>query len=195
MVGYMTLHPGDSHTMACTTRGTTQRTVVTGETNNAYHCSADTWVDSQGTTQYGMIYVPLWPMALFAEGNMYGHAVPSDSGVYLIPAILSHEYAHHVVFEISIISTIRPPDNPEIELIADCLAGRVLRLFDLVGGLTPDQVSAIVLGFGMIGDDNADVNSHGTEAERQHAFNTGYYGVGDSELQCFSTYWPGLSGG
>lgn len=191
LVNYFTLRPNEQFVSRCADRLTRQQTVISGVTNNAIYCPADQGYVN-GMLQNGYIIIPLWPLALMIGGDMWGRgAIPP--GNYAPVAMIAHEFSHHIVDEIARQLGVPHPTNPQSELIADCLGGHFMGIFDSLQPLAAEQIDAILIGWGMIGDADASQVSHGTAAERREALSIGYYGGAESEVQCFNTYWPEIS--
>ncbi len=181
MVLIMTLRPDEVFFSQC-------GIAVTGLTDNAFYCPKDSW-NMNGVQYFGVLVLPLLPLAEMSAGDMWGRGT-IPAGSYASVAMISHEFSHHIVDEFALQMGIPLPTNPNSELIADCLAGRFMGLLDEYQNLTAEQIDAILIGWGLIGDSSPDINSHGTPAERNEALSIGYYGGNDAELKCFQTYWP-----
>ena len=68
-------------------------------------------------------------------------------------------------------------------------------LLALIGGdaatlIADAQLDAILLGWGFIGDFNADQHSHGTPGQRRFALGLGFNGGEDAPDICIDEYWP-----
>ena len=187
-----TLGPDQSWTSNCVDSFTGEPLVVTGMTNNAMYCSADSGQDASGNRIAGVIIVPLVPLAVMAGGNMWGRGeIPP--GNYAPVAMIAHEFGHHVQDELSSQLRLTYPPNPEIELLADCFAGRFLGIWNDFEPLDGAQIDAILLGWGLIGDANATDQSHGTPGQRRFALGVGFNSGDDAPSACIDTYWPGVT--
>jgi len=187
-----TLTPDQTWTSNCINIDTGEPLVVTGLTNNAMYCSADSAYDAAGNLIEGVIILPLFPLASMVGGNMWGRGqIPP--GNYAPVAMIAHEFSHHIQDELAIQLNERYPSNPGIELLADCLAGRFLGIWNDAEPLTGQQIDAILLGWGFIGDYNADQHSHGTPGQRRYALGLGFSGGEDAPEICIDEYWPGVS--
>jgi hypothetical protein len=58
--------------------------------------------------------------------------------------------------------------------------------------LADEQIDAILLGWGFIGDFNADQQSHGTPGQRRFALGLGFNGGEDAPEICMDEYWPAM---
>jgi len=189
-VGWDGLYPTEKILSNCVDRITKERSIYTGTSNNAWYCGADAQIVNE--IRYdGVIYVPLLPLAEMVGGDMWDRGT-IPAGNYAAVAIVSHEFAHHITHELSSQRNIAHPANPHSELVADCLAGRFMQTFELVGELSEDQINGILFAYGYIGDENATTDSHGTYEERQYAFLLGYNGGQNAELDCLKTYYPAI---
>jgi hypothetical protein len=187
-----TLAPDQSWTSNCVDGQTGERTVMTGMTSNAMYCSADSGQDAAGNLITGVIILPLAPLAAMTGGNMWGRGeIPP--GNYAPVAMIAHEFSHHIQDEIGLQIGAAAPPNPEIELLADCFAGRFLGIWNDAQPLGEQQIDAILLGWGFIGDANADQKSHGTPGQRRFALGVGFNGGSDAPNICINEYWPGVT--
>jgi hypothetical protein len=183
-----TLAPDESWTSTCTT-SEGEPFVMNGLTNNAIYCGVDSGDDAAGDRINGVIILPLYPLARMTIGDMWGRGqIPV--GNYAAVAMIAHEFSHHIQDEISIQTGSGYPPNPEIELLADCFAGRFLGLWNETEPLADDQIDAILMGWGFIGDFNADQHSHGTPGQRRFALGLGFNGGDDGPEICMDKYWP-----
>jgi hypothetical protein len=188
LVTYVTLRPENSITSNCLDAYTLEQVTVTGVTNNAMYCSADWW-EVNGVLQQGLLIIPLWPLGEMLYGDLWDiGTIPPGS--YAPVAMLAHEYSHHIVDEISMQKGVAQPVNPYSELLPDCLAGSFMGYVNQYVPLSDEQVAAVVLGWGLIGDPSADIRSHGTAENRQSALQIGYNGGYGTITQCFNLYWP-----
>ncbi len=172
--------------------------LVFGTSNNAFYCPIEdwsyTWTLPSGkmfqTLEHGEIIVPLMPMATLATfGNLWEVGL-IEEGSYMVVAITAHEFAHHIVDELTLQWGALRLQNPNNELIADCIAGSFMGIMNDTQRLTAKQISNIIDGFAVIGDYNVDSSGHhGTPEERRHAFSIGYYGGLGSEGLCFDNFW------
>ncbi len=187
-----TLGLDQTFTSNCIDASTGEQLVISGLTNNAMYCSADNAEDASGNLINGVIILPLVPLALMAGGNMWGWGqIPP--GNYAPVAMIAHEFGHHIQDELSIQLGEAYPPNPEIELLADCFAGRFLGIWNDFEPLDGAQIDAILLGWGFIGDYDADQNSHGTAGQRRFALGVGFNSGDDAPSVCIDKYWPGVS--
>lgn len=183
-----TLGPDDSWTSNCIL-ATGDQLVVTGLMNNAMYCGVDSAEDASGNLIDGVIILPLFPLAAMAGGNMWGRGqIPP--GNYAPVAMIAHEFSHHVQDEIARQTGSPWPENPGIELLADCLAGRFLGIWNDAEPLADEQIDAILLGWGFIGDLTADQQSHGTPGQRRFALGLGFNSGEDAPEACMDQYWP-----
>lgn len=186
-----TLGPDESWTSECITT-TGEQLVVTGLTNNAMYCGVDSGDDGAGNTINGVIILPLYPLAVMVGGNMWGRGqIPP--GNYAPVAMIAHEFSHHVQDEISRQTGSAWPENPDIELLADCFAGRFLGIWNDAEPLADEQIDAILLGWGFIGDFDADQQSHGTPGQRRFALGLGFNSGEDAPEVCMDEYWPDVN--
>jgi hypothetical protein len=183
-----TLTPEQSWTSNCVdTNG--NPVVMHGLTNNAMYCSADRAEDAAGNLIDGVIILPLFPLANMVAGNMWGRGeIPP--GNYAPVAMIAHEFSHHIQDELRIQLGAGWPANPEIELLADCFAGRFLGIWNDAEPLDDAQIDAILLGWGFIGDYNADQKSHGTPGQRRFALGLGFNSGDEAPEVCMGEYWP-----
>jgi hypothetical protein len=185
-----TLAPDQSWTSNCINQDR-EPVVMNGVTNNAMYCSVDSGEDGSGNRIDGVIILPLYPLARMTIGDMWGRGQIPE-GNYSAVAMIAHEFSHHIQDELSIQLRETYPPNPEIELLADCFAGRFLGLWNELEPLADAQIDAILLGWGFIGDFNADQQSHGTPGQRRFALGLGFNGGEDAPEICMDEYWPGV---
>jgi hypothetical protein len=173
---------------------TQQRLVVDGNTDNAFYCPVDAqYVD--GSLYRGALIVPLNALQKMWIGDIYGTWTTRSSGDFAAAAIVSHEFAHHVVDELGTQAGIDQPTGKNSELIADCLAGVSAAAIFSDGFLEDGDLDEALAAMEAVGDyDVASSDHHGTPAERSTAFLIGFGGsvanpTPGLPANCFIAYW------
>ena len=123
--------------------------------------------------------------------------ITTDGGFQRVQAIIAHEYAHHIQAELWRQSQdegkyVPWPKEQNVELVADCLSGAFMAVFDQVEELAEDDVAGIIDGLILMGDGDPDLDDHGTALERAVAFVNGYASP-DGVNRCMTAYWPGFA--
>jgi uncharacterized protein len=137
----------------------------------------------------------------------------AEGGLFVDAYVLAHEYGHHVQNLLGINQQVQPGDtgptsgSVRLELQADCFAGvwanHATTVPDesgqpLITQVTQDDVDRALDAASRIGDDfiqrnlgggRVDQNSftHGTSAQRQKWFSTGYQGGDPNQCDTFAT--------
>lgn len=183
-VTYDVLMPGDTFTSTCPGYGT-----VGSDLENAFYCRSDG--DGQGE-----IVLPDETFAKMWGGDIFDRQVenPQLTGDFAAAAIAAHEFGHHVQDELSQDFGVAGPTKPDNELLADCFSGAVTYGLGQWGVLDDGDVDEAIAAFGVIGDEQ---NDHGTDAQRQTAFEIGLYGSqaqpgGGEPTACLAAYWPAV---
>lgn len=162
---------------------------------NAFYCSADDTVAGY----VGTIILPADTFSKMWAGDIFTRQVSSlgRTGDFAAAVIEAHEYGHKVQDELSTDFNVPAPSDPDKELLADCFAGNYSYSAFTRGYLSQNDVDVALSALGVIGDD---VGSHGTGAQRENAFEIGYYGLQSNPVpglptNCISTYWPAFANG
>ena len=118
-VGYKIIMPGEQHQSSCTMNGTN---VFASDLPNAFYCR---WDRNDFDPDLGMLVFPVQTMANMWTGNIFSQQVsdPSKVGDFAAGAIVAHEFGHHIQDELTENTGAPAPQNPNVELIADCFAG------------------------------------------------------------------------
>jgi uncharacterized protein len=154
-VDYAFTQPGESLTIGCNPGATNDRT--------AAYCSAD-----------DAIYVSQAMMTTIWDGSMVGPdgQTIDSGGDFAVATVIAHEYAHNLQheLELDVNHTV-----PQIEKQADCLAGVWANDAARRNLLDPGDLDEGLKAMFLVGDsDYSDPGHHGTSAERQAAFQTGF---------------------
>jgi predicted metalloprotease len=107
-------------------------------------------------------------------GQVGSYGQTSDrSGDFSVAFAVAHEYAHNLQHELSLYSAQLPVSS--YELHADCWAGVWANGAYYEGILEPGDIAEALDAAALVGEyEFDDPNHHGTPAERQNAFMTGY---------------------
>jgi predicted metalloprotease len=155
-VSYRWLDPGEAVAHECGTDLTNDR--------DAFYCPGD-----------DTIYVSKQMMVELWEGKIVGPEKQTIDfgGDFAVAAVIAHEYAHNLQMELNLFTT---NSVSETELQADCLTGVWARNAEGRNLLDPGDIAEGMKTMFLFGDDDIlDLaGHHGTPAERQAAFQTGY---------------------
>jgi uncharacterized protein len=137
----------------------------------------------------------------------------AQGGLFVDAYVLAHEYGHHVQALLGTSDQVTPGDtgptsgSVRLELQADCYAGTWANHAEtvpdesgqpLIADITADDISRALDAAGRIGDDFIQRNlgggrvdqtsfTHGTSAQRQHWFTTGYRTGDPAQCDTFRT--------
>jgi hypothetical protein len=145
----------------CSYTGTTVPRAFRDQTNNAFYCYAEDMIG--------------WDSAHLA-------AEAEAMGPYVLPGMLSHEWAHMMQYKRALFPLLEL--TGEEEQHADCWSGVFAGLEMARGRLSPADVGTAVAHFCSLG--NVDpTDSHGTCRERAGAFASGFgQGILQARLLC-----------
>lgn len=169
-------------------------------------------IEWRGTIYTDIIIFPVGRAVHYMNGTLPGREI--NQYARLAPlAILAHEFAHYVTFELREQTNVPLPEAPDYELIADCLAGVAIANYayeqrksepDHPPSFTNVELAALQATFQAIADPPERPGTHGTAEQRKEAFDTGRVNdsgswtggtdsrgvVRDGARACFETYWP-----
>lgn len=192
-VGYEIIMPGEVYHSNCTDEQGNQE-VTESNHPNAYYCDYD-----MNQSDRGYIVFPVETMAKMWTGNVFERQVSDlkQVGDFAAGIITAHEFGHHVVHELSEVTQVPMPPNPNSELIADCFAGVWTFGLDIDRLLEPGDVDEALNALEIIGDNTG---SHGTGEERKNAYLIGATGSqadprGGVPENCLAAYWPEIMTG
>ncbi|MDQ0662497.1 hypothetical protein QFZ35_000995 [Arthrobacter ulcerisalmonis] len=158
---------------------------------NAYYCSSDPYFDLRGTTEDGLIILPVTTMQRMWTGEVLG-SVSKQAGDFAAAIIVAHEYGHSVQDELAIQwEKYYPGQVPKFtgsnkEAIADCFAGVWMNTTYYDGILEPGDFEEGVAALNAVGATQPG-SSHPTSTQREAALKLGY-NSGDP-MQCVDAYW------
>jgi predicted metalloprotease len=163
-VGYVFPGPAEPVSDACSQTGI-------AASNAAAYCPLD---DKIVVTQ--AFAQEIW------NGRVRANSDPSTgqaTGDFSVAYVVAHEYAHSLQAELGLIRTSEDTaalfPTYKTELHADCWAGVWANSAYYTGKLEPGDVEEAIATAALIGDYAfAEEGHHGTPAERQNAFTTGY---------------------
>jgi uncharacterized protein len=173
---------------------------------NAFYC--DYQINDRN--EPGVIILPEGTLAKVWAGDIIGNP-SSVVGDFAVATIVSHEFGHHVVFEMArqlkgnVTGNLQPTDlpNPDKnnELIADCFAGVWTAALFREGGLEDGDIDEALAALAAIGDKPGRTPSqpHGSAEERDEAFKIGIYGTQSDPrsgvpANCIRRYWSTYTG-
>ncbi len=190
MVAYQIVQPNVPFTSKCPLSGSY---VYQSNTPNAVFCGQD---DStiNGVAYDGTLVLPVETFARMWSGNIFGRQATQANGDFAAAVLTAHEYGHKVQEQLSTIYNLPSPANPNSELIADCFAGVWAYVAFSRNEASPADIQVALHALGAIGDN---LGSHGTNAERDTAFQIGLNGTQGNPVpalpsNCTKSYWPAL---
>jgi uncharacterized protein len=195
LVGFEIIQPDETYTSNCTNADGTNVVSAT-DYPNAYYCNHD----QNSFQEPGMIVLPAVTFGNMWSGNIFGQTVadPTAAGDFAAAYLVAHEFGHHVQAELTAQTNVEGPENPNGELLPDCLAGVYADTLFQSDSLEDGDIPEALEAASTIGD--FDVNSpahHGTPQQRVDAFWVGWAGYDDETLEddgypslCFEQYWP-----
>lgn len=158
---------------------------------NAFYCSSDPYYNLRGTTEDGLIVLPVTTMQRMWTGDVLG-TVSKKAGDFAAAIIIAHEYGHNVQDELALQwEKYYPGKVPGItgsnkEAIADCFAGVWMNTTYYDGILEPGDFEEGVEALNAVGATQPG-STHPTSAQREVALKLGY-NSGDP-MQCVDSYW------
>ena len=158
---------------------------------NAFYCSSDPYVDLRGTTEDGLIILPVTALQRMWTGEVLGRT-SKQAGDFAAAIIVAHEYGHSVQDELAIQwEKYYPGEVLEFtgsnkEAIADCFAGVWMNTAYYDGTLEPGDFEEGVAALNAVGATQPG-SSHPTSTQREAALKLGY-NSGDP-MQCVDGYW------
>lgn len=153
---------------------------------NAFYCSVDVTVGSNGHQYVGTVVLPVITFRNMWFGNIFGKE-SRVMGDFAAGGIVAHEFGHHVTDEMQQQLKWKRPAGKNNELIADCFSGVWTWSINQRGILEYGDLDEIVAALEQMGDPHVSTNSHGTAAERKAAMATGFNS--GNPMTCINTYW------
>ncbi|WP_307422430.1 neutral zinc metallopeptidase [Pseudarthrobacter defluvii] len=158
---------------------------------NAFYCPSDPYVDLRGTSEDGLIILPVKTLQRMWSGEVLGRK-SKQAGDFAAAITVAHEYGHSVQDELAIQwekyypGEVQNFTGSNTEAIADCFAGVWMNTAYYDGTLEPGDFEEGVAALNAIGATQPG-SSHPTSPQREAALKLGY-NTGDP-MQCVDAYW------